>query len=250
MHVSRTSPLHRLLLCTAVLTVAAVLGPTTPPAVASEAGLPTRPSHHRTNKWPIGDVEHSGGTVSWHARRAKHASFRHATRFWGAATTKIRIRGAHAPHTYAFHLRLPAHVRLQENRFGEVIATRHGHKVGILGKPWAEDAHGHRVRTSYSLRGRVVKQHVWFNRHSTFPITADPWWNPFSWKWGAAFSVVWDQVRTCGRGAIDTIKYLAGPTVIGNILLKHVAGRAAVMVPGGAYAYAGVAIYGCLGSYF
>ena len=151
---------------------------------------------------------------------------------------------------YAFHFHLPRHVTLRRNSFGEILALRRGHKVGILGRPWAKNARGHGLRTWYTLRGNVVRQHVTFDRHTHFPVRADPWWNPFTWNWGAAFVVVRDDVRSCGEGAINMVSYLAGPTLTTNLLLKHVAGRAAVMIPGGAYAYAAVGIYGCLGSYF
>jgi hypothetical protein len=95
-----------------------------------------------------------------------------------------------------------------------------------------------------------VKQHIRLGPQTRFPVTADPWWNPYSWDWGSVFSVAWSEVRTCGQGAITTMSYVAAPTVATNILLVHVAGRAAVMVPGGAWAYAGLGVYGCIGNYF
>ncbi len=201
------------------------------------------------DEWPAGRTS-TGQQVSWTAHRSRHTSYRQATGWWGAATTKIRIRSARAPHLYHFHLRLPAHVQLAKNHFGEVVASRRGHVVGLLGHPWAKDAGGHHLRSWYTVHGRVLVQHVRFGRHTRFPVTADPWWNPFTWHWSSLFAVAWSEVTSCGEGAIKTMSYVAAPTALTNILLVHVAGRAALMVPGGAYAYAALAVYGCLGSYF
>ncbi len=224
----------------------------TPPSAAVEvqplgdqaARLPTS-----SPLWPAGETS-GGGTVTWTADPAQHVTFRHSTGWWGAASTMIRIHGPRAPHVYAFHLRLPKGVSLVKNRFGEIVARRHGHPVGILGRPWATTSSGHHLTTWFSLHDRVVKQHIRFGQHAHFPITADPWWNPFTWQWHTAFSLTWSEVDKCGTAAVTTMSYLAGPTAATNVLLVHVAGRAALMVPGGAFAYAGLGVYGCIGSYF
>jgi hypothetical protein len=203
----------------------------------------------RKHSWPRGEAA-GGGTVSWSTRSTRQTHFRQATGWWGAASTKVRIRGASAPHVYAFRMRLPPHVSLSMSSFGEVLAIRHGHRVGMLARPWAKDATGHRLHTWYTLRRHVVKQHVAFGPHTRFPITADPWWNPFTWRWGSAFSVARREVSSCGRGAVNALLEIGGTTVTTNIVLKHIAGRTALMIPGGEYTYAGFAVWGCLGSYF
>ncbi len=244
-----------------------VVGPVVPAAVGSRAApsssvsastetVPVRaPVAQRAQItstrpiWPSGETA-GGGRVTWSVRPARHAAFRHSTRWWGAAGTRVRIRGPRARHVYAFRMRLPRHVSLRANRFGEVMARRHGHPVGILARPWARNARGHRVKTWYTVRGDVVRQHVVFGRHSRYPITADPWWNPFTWRWGEAFRVAWDEVTTCGEGAMRSVLSVGGTTGTTNLLIKHVAGRTALMIPGGAYTYAGFAAWGCIGSFF
>lgn len=201
-------------------------------------------------QWPVGETGHGSGAVTWSTPQRRGASFASTTRWWGAAGTLITIEGPRAPHRFPFRLDLPPDSRLRLNDHGEVVAWRHGRRIGLLGKPWAENDRGKRIKTWYSVHGQVVTQHVPFGRHARFPLTADPWWNPFTWQWDTAFSVAWSQVRDCGSEAVRTMGLVAGPTSIGNILLKHVAGRAAVMVPGGAYAYAALGVYGCLGSFF
>jgi hypothetical protein len=199
--------------------------------------------------WPIGETA-GGRSVHWTARRPRHAAFHQGTRWWGAATTRVRIRGPAAPHVYAFHVHLPRGVRLVENSFGEVLARRAGHPVGILGQPWARDSDGHHLGTWYTVHRRVVRQHIRFGPRARFPITADPWWNPFTWHWRSAFVVAWHEVRSCGQAAVTTMSYLAAPTVATNVLLIHAAGKVALTVPGGGYAYAGLGVYGCIGSFF
>ena len=201
-------------------------------------------------QWPRGEVAHGRGSVTWSSPGRPGVSFEHSTRWWGAASTRFTITGPRSPHVYRFRVRLPHDSRLVLNRHGEVVAWQHGRRLGVFGRPWAANSHGKRIKTWYSVRGHVISQHVPFRRHAAFPITADPWWNPFSWAWGDAFSVLWSEVRRCGTAAVKTIQMLAVPTVLTNIALIHVAGRAAVMVPGGPYAYAALGVYGCLGSYF
>jgi hypothetical protein len=203
----------------------------------------------RRRSWPAGVVA-GGGHVTWSAERTSHTSFRQARRWWGAASTRIRIHRHSARHVYAFRMRLPRHVSLSLSHFGEVVATRHGRRVGMLGRPWATDSRGHHKHTWYTVHGRVVKQHVAFGRRASFPITADPWWNPVTWHWDTVFSVAWREVRSCGRGAVHALVDIGGATGTTNVLLKHVAGRAALMVPGGEYTYAGFAVWGCIGSFF
>ncbi|MGI8887815.1 MAG: hypothetical protein ACR2GB_02405 [Nocardioidaceae bacterium] len=143
-------------------------------------------------------------------------------------------------------------MKLSKNAFGEVVAKRRGAAVGLLAAPWARDDAGHKKASWFTVHrdGRVVKQHVRFGHHAAFPIRADPWWNPMDWEWSEVFSVTWHGVRSCGDGAVNYVGELAGGVATTNLLLTHVAGRAALMVPGGAYAYAGWAAIGCLGSFF
>jgi hypothetical protein len=216
-----------------------------PPVGRPVARAPVR----RILSWPVGETA-GGGSVSWSTRSVRHTSFRQSTGWWGAASTRIKIWASTAPHVYAFRMRLPRHVTLSTNRFGEVVARRHAHRVGMLARPWAKDPRGHHHRTWYTARGHVVTQHVAFGRHARFPITADPWWNPVTWQWGEAFSVAWKQVTRCGKGAANAVLSIGGTTGVTNILLKHVAGRAALMIPGGGYTYAGFAAWGCIGSFF
>ena len=51
-----------------------------------------------------------------------------------------------------------------------------GKWLGGIATPWAKDANGKSVPTSYSIDGNKLTQHVSFDSTTAFPVVADPWW--------------------------------------------------------------------------
>jgi len=51
-----------------------------------------------------------------------------------------------------------------------------GKRLGGIAAPWAKDANGENVPTSYSIDGSKLTQHISFDGSTTFPVVADPWW--------------------------------------------------------------------------
>ncbi|WP_286217612.1 hypothetical protein [Paraoerskovia sediminicola] len=57
----------------------------------------------------------------------------------------------------------------------EVVDTT----VATVGAPWATDANGQPLQTTYELSGNTLTQHVQTDDTTAFPLTADPSW----WWW-------------------------------------------------------------------
>lgn len=54
------------------------------------------------------------------------------------------------------------------------ILDSDGELVGGIEAPWAVDAKGNRVPTSYSVEGNVLKQEIETDKTTSFPVVADP----------------------------------------------------------------------------
>jgi hypothetical protein len=84
------------------------------------------------------------------------------------------IRSASAPTAYRYPLRLPRGATLERQGSGAVlIRNAAGRAVGAVRPPWAIDARGTSVRTSFEVRGRTLVQHV-AHRGAVYPVIADP----------------------------------------------------------------------------
>ncbi len=96
----------------------------------------------------------------------------------------VVIHNANAPHEYRFPLTLPAGARLVglPELIGDIdldtqelfILDAEGKPVGYIAAPWAKDAHGNAVPTSYRVEGSTLIQHVNFTAQTAFPVVADP----------------------------------------------------------------------------
>jgi hypothetical protein len=60
-----------------------------------------------------------------------------------------------------------------ENRGGMTVSDSTGNFVNTILAPWAKDANGKNLPTSYSVSGDVVTQHV-DPKGAAFPVVADP----------------------------------------------------------------------------
>ncbi len=97
------------------------------------------------------------------------------------AREAITITGANAPTTYAFPLTIPAGASLVPDSNGDggySIQSTPSNGVtiqyGKIGAPWAKDANGNPVPTSYSIQGSTLVQTVTFTSSTAFPVVADP----------------------------------------------------------------------------
>lgn len=154
----------------------------------------------------------------------------------------LETRGAPERFSYAFDghdLRLEAD--------GSVSVSVDGVPVGYVAAPWAFDADGTPVPTRYEVtEGSLVQIVDHTARDYAYPITADPWWNPLPWDWKRIGRATLSGLKKCGVGALAGSLGLGAGTVATNITLVHIAGRAALLIPGGGYAYLGAAAGGCV----
>ncbi|MFJ4222939.1 hypothetical protein [Microbacterium sp. NPDC089695] len=96
--------------------------------------------------------------------------------------TLIQIAGADAPTEYRFPLNLPEGGQAALFDDGAVIISDgSGASVSGFRAPWALDANGTAVPTSFRVEGNELVQVVGFNADTAFPVTADPdlgteWW--------------------------------------------------------------------------
>ncbi|MEV7601346.1 hypothetical protein AB0O91_28665 [Kitasatospora sp. NPDC089797] len=94
------------------------------------------------------------------------------------------LKDATAPREYRYGIGLPEGARLVPLDGGAVAAVAADGRtvLGGFAAPWAEDADGRTVPTRYRVEGDTLVQTVDVGPGTAFPVTADPWYNPLSWK--------------------------------------------------------------------
>ncbi|MBB6406713.1 hypothetical protein [Arthrobacter sp. AZCC_0090] len=87
----------------------------------------------------------------------------------------IVIKDASAPSDYQFTIGSSDEgLKLTpDNRGGVTVSDSTGSFVNTILAPWAKDANGDSLRTSYSVSGNVITQHV-DTKGAAFPVVADP----------------------------------------------------------------------------
>lgn len=163
--------------------------------------------------------------------------------------TLITIKNAGAAKQYRFDLGLPNGATIQQLDGGSVLVTKGNEPLGIFDAPWAKDANGNAVPTSYHVEGGALVQTVEFQADTAFPVVADPWYNPFSWNWKKIGRAALSRVKSCGAGALTGALGLGGGTVTVNVI-KKAAGKALIRVAGGPWTYVSTGVAGCIARQF
>ncbi|WP_327695484.1 DNRLRE domain-containing protein [Streptomyces sp. NBC_00459] len=96
----------------------------------------------------------------------------------GGVRTLQVIKNATAPHEYTSTMRLPAGATLTPFD-GDTVLVSSGTDEkpvthGLIDAPWARDANGNAVATSYRVEGDRLIQTVGFTATTAFPVVADP----------------------------------------------------------------------------
>ena len=86
------------------------------------------------------------------------------------------IANASAPREYRYGLDLPEGAILQQQQDGSVTVLKDGEALGAFQAPWAKDANGAAVPTSYRIQDGALVQTVAFDAGTAFPVVADPTW--------------------------------------------------------------------------
>jgi hypothetical protein len=118
----------------------------------------------------------------------------------GSVSALITLKNASAPTEYRFPLDLPdgAHAALVEDG-GVVIGGGDGEVVGTFSSPWAKDAAGKPVPTSYRLEGNVLVQTIQTDASTAYPVVADPkWWDKTKEIAGGMVSDTWNSMKCSG----------------------------------------------------
>jgi hypothetical protein len=130
-------------------------------------------------------------------------------------TTDVRaqmlfeLRDASAPTTFDLAVALPPGARLISNDvLGALfVVDQHEDVIGVFAKPWAVDADGMAVPTSFEIRGNTLRQHV-EHRGAAYPVGADP---QYTWGW------VTGTAYYSRRETKDMMSWTYGATVVAGL---------------------------------
>ncbi|MFE2291217.1 hypothetical protein [Streptomyces sp. NPDC059452] len=100
----------------------------------------------------------------------------------GGARALTSLKDASAPAQQRYELSLPAGTQAVANETGGFDLVRRSDSdsdspdvaIGTIDAPWAKDANGKDVPTSYKLNGSTLVQSVEINKDTAFPVVADP----------------------------------------------------------------------------
>jgi hypothetical protein len=90
----------------------------------------------------------------------------------GSAQMLAMMLDSTAPTTQNYRLGLPAGTRVVREGAGFSIVSA-GRVIGTIDAPWAVDANGRKLPTSYTLNGTILSQHT-DTTGATYPVVADP----------------------------------------------------------------------------
>jgi hypothetical protein len=93
----------------------------------------------------------------------------------------FELEDASAPTAFDLAVSLPPGARLVANdALGAIfVVDRHDDVIGVFARPWAVDADGMAVPTSFEIVGTTLRQHV-DHRGAAYPVIADP---QYTWGW-------------------------------------------------------------------
>ncbi len=94
--------------------------------------------------------------------------------------------------------------------------------VATIEAPWAKDANGESVPTSYKLDGNDIVQTVETNDKTAFPVVADP---KFTWGWvtGTAYFKKSETKKIANNGALAAMGSWALPPGLNAYVGMHAA---------------------------
>ncbi|MFD7169732.1 hypothetical protein [Streptomyces violascens] len=97
----------------------------------------------------------------------------------GGVRNLVTLKDRSAPTVQRFELNLPAGTEAVPNQDGgyDLVRTAgddSGLTVGVIDAPWAKDANGNDVPTSYKLDGNTLVQEIRTSNGTAFPVVADP----------------------------------------------------------------------------
>ncbi|MGA4840644.1 hypothetical protein [Streptomyces sp. G45] len=129
----------------------------------------------------------------------------------GSASALITLKNASAPTEYRFPLDLPKDAVPIITEDGSLVIADgttdgEGEIIGAFEAPWAKDANGNAVTTSYRLDGTELVQTIRTDKSTAYPVVADPKWWDKTKKWAKkAGKTAWKYAKKygvrCAKGA-------------------------------------------------
>lgn len=160
----------------------------------------------------------------------------------GSVAINTIITEATAPTRYRYPVSVPDGAALALTDDGGAIVTNaDGETVGTVDPAWAKDANGEAVPTRFEVAGTTLTQVVDHDSDDAYPVTADPWYNPFSWKWKKGMKFVFNGALSCVGARELTLK--GGAWVIARTGAKVAGKVASRFVPGLGWAMCGYGIW-------
>lgn len=143
---------------------------------------------------PVGDgVVADDGTVVYAAKDGSDDAVAVQTLADGSTRIQTVIGSPDSPHEFGY--RMDGYQPYQADT-GEVIFLKEDGSYVPVAAPWATDANGNAVQTSYEIRGDELFQVVTPDANTAYPVVADP-----SWIW---YGVIWGMKLT--RAETDRVK--------------------------------------------
>lgn len=110
----------------------------------------------------------------------------------------LTVSGSDAPTEYRFDAAIPDHHTAVLQADGSVSLTdADGNAVGGWSKPWAFDANGTAVSTSFKIDGTTLIQTI-DHRGAAYPVVADP----CGWSWRGALDCAKIAVAAAGAAVV------------------------------------------------
>lgn len=174
-----------------------------------------------------GTTSAAGTTV--YPNAAAHTDLATQATVDGGARALVTLRNADAPTTQRFNLGLPDGAGLIADGTGgyDIVSSADGAGVvarGHIDAPWAKDANGKAVPTSYSLDGNTLVQTIQTGPNTAYPVVADP-----HYTWGIITGTVYfnkSETKVIALGG-TVVSWLPHPgAVVGGRTLAGFAGVA------------------------
>lgn len=110
----------------------------------------------------------------------------------GSVRINTVVHEADSPHQFTYQLSLPDSATLQQQQDGSIAILNGPTFIGGVAAPWATDAAGNDVPTTYQINGHALTQHVQPTPETQYPIVADPWIgialvSKTVWQWQASY---------------------------------------------------------------
>lgn len=174
-----------------------------------------------------GTTSEAGTTV--YPDAAAHTDLATQATVDGGARALVTLKNAAAPTTQRFDLGLPDGATLIADGAGgyDIVTSANGAGAvtrGHIDAPWAKDANGDSVPTSYSLDGSTLVQTIETGPDTAYPVVADP-----HYTWGIITGTVYFNKKETKLLALGgtVVSWIPNPAaVIGGRSVAGIAGAA------------------------